>query len=156
MITFIRDGIGFHYNGSCQREDLELQSVCVKQSKNKWLTIHNMYIPPKSEFDLSWIPVKKNSICAGDLNGHSRLWDDIQPEDDEGLRIVNWMLENNLVCMNDGSPTRINRGTLGLSTPDVTMVSQQMSTKVKWSMIDESSMGSDHSLIIIEISDGYV
>ena len=64
------------------------------------------------------------------------------------------MLDNNLTCINDGSPTRINRGTEGLSVPDVTCVTDELNTKIKWSVIEETTMGSDHSPIIMEIKDG--
>ena len=92
-----------------------------------------------------------NTIFAGDLNGHSRIWDDIQPTDGRGEQILDWMLTNNLECLNDGSPTRINRGTGGLSTPDVTCVTQDLRNKMKWNVVEETTMGSDHSPIIMEL-----
>ena len=61
------------------------------------------------------------------------------------------MLTNNLECLNDGSPTRINRGTGGLSTPDVTCVTQDLRNKMKWNVVEETTMGSDHSPIIMEL-----
>ena len=61
------------------------------------------------------------------------------------------MLENNLQCLNDGTPTRINRGTGGLSTPDITFVSESLRNKAKWSVIGDNSMGSDHSPVVCEI-----
>ena len=158
LITYIRGdefnpGIGFKPNGHCQQEAVEVISVSVQQSQKKWLTINNIYIP-RGEMDLSFIPMKDNTIHAGDFNAHSKLWDDEQPEDQRGDEIVDWMLENDLVCQNDGSPTRVNRGTGGLSTPDCTFVTRDLGEKVKWESIDDNDMGSDHAPIVIEVSCG--
>ena len=60
------------------------------------------------------------------------------------------MLEQNLFCINDGSPTRINRGTGGLSTPDITCTTEGIRNSVKWTVIHETTMGSDHSPIVCE------
>jgi hypothetical protein len=86
--------------------------------------------------DLSFIPMKNSTIHAGDFNGHSMLWDDVQKCNDRGYEIVNWVLENNLVCKNDGSPTRVNRAhinadTGGLSSPDCTFVTEDLSEKTR-------------------------
>ena len=138
-------------NGHCNRDGIESLSVSIAQSKRRWLHLHNLYLPPRGDIDLSWIPVEENSIFAGDFNGHAKIWDDIQPTDDRGESIVSWMLEKNLQCLNDGSPTRINRGTGGLSTPDITCCTQSLSPKMKWAAIEETSMGSDHSPIVLEL-----
>ena len=154
VLTIIKEDIVYKENGHCNRDGVELLSVCIHQSGKKWLTINNLYLPPNSQADMSWIPVNPNTIFAGDLNGHSKIWDDIQPTDDRGEDIADWMLDNNLHCINDGTPTRINRGTGGLSSPDVTCVTQGMNTKMKWTVVEETTMGSDHSPIIMELKDG--
>ena len=63
------------------------------------------------------------------------------------------MLDNDLSYLNDGFPTRVNRGTAGLSTPDITFVTPSLSTKTKWNVVEETDMGSDHLPIVIEVSD---
>ena len=151
LIIYIKDDIVFKSNGHCQRDAVELLSISVQRKSKKWLTINNMYIPPKAEMDLSWIPIKGDTIIAGDFNGHSRLWDDHQPCDSRGEKIIDWMLEKDLTCINDGSHTRVNRGTGGLSTPDTTFVTTGLNTKSKWSAIDETDMDSDHLPIVVEI-----
>ena len=84
----IKENIVFKENGHCQRGDVELLSVSVHQSGKKWLSVNNIYIPPRGEMDLSWIPVETNCIFAGDFNGHSKVWDDIQPHDARGDSLV--------------------------------------------------------------------
>ena len=128
LLTYIREDLAFKANGHSQRGVVELLSVSIQQAKKKWLTLNNIYIP-RGDIDLSWIPIKGNTITAGDFNGHCGLWDDEQPSDSRGDYIVDWMLENDLSCMNDGSPTRINRGTAGLSTPDISFVNQEISQR---------------------------
>ena len=154
LLTYISKELTFKENGHSQRGVVELLSVSIHQSGTKWITINNLYIPPRDQADLSWIPVQSNSVYAGDFNGHSQIWDEIQPTDARGEQILDWVLENDLQCMNDGSPTRLNPGTGGFSTPDVTLVTPELGTKTKWTVIEETAMGSDHSPIVIEIKDG--
>ena len=52
--------------------------------------------------------------------------------------------------MNDGSPTRINRGTGGLSSPDITLCHPDLIPKIDWAC--DSYMGSDHIAIIISVN----
>ena len=151
MITYVKEDIAFKTVGHCKKGPVEALSVGIQQKAGKWWTVNNIYIP-RGEIDLSFIPMKNSTIHAGDFNAHSSLWDDHQPDDSRGDYIVDWMLDNNLACMNDGSPTRANRATAGLSTPAVTFVSDDISTKVKWTAVDETDMGSDHLPIVIEIS----
>ena len=53
---------------------------------------------------------------------------------------------------NDGSVTRVNRGTGGGSTPDVTLAHQSMLNKIEWSCLED--MGSDHLPILLELECG--
>ena len=156
LLTLVKGNIGYKVNHHSQRGTVELLSVAIHQSGKKWLTVNNTYIPPKGEVDLSWIPVEPNSITAGDFNGHSQIWDDSQPCDSRGNQIVDWLLDNNLTCMNDGSPTRMNPGTGGMSALDITLVTPGLNTKMQWNVIDETDMGSDHLPIVFEINDGDV
>lgn len=59
--------------------------------------------------------------------------------------------EKDLVVLNDGSGTRVDlvRGTE--SCPDVTMVSQCLSGRSTWKVLKESTIGSDHYPIVIDI-----
>ena len=113
-----------------------------------------MYAPPKArEGDVSWIPASGTGIITGYLNGHSELWDSHQPPDDMGDRIIDLILNKNLTCVNDGSATRVNRGTAGLSSPDVTLATANLANKIKWATVED--LGSDHLPIIFEVGDEY-
>ena len=152
LLIYIRENIPFVSNGHSQRDTTEVLSIAVKSTNKKWTTINNIYIPPRGDApDLSWLPVNNDTIFAGDLNGHTRIWDDHQPADTRGEKILDWILANDLKCLNDGSHTRINRGTAGISTPDVTAVTRDLDTKAKWCVIEDTDMDSDHLPIVIEI-----
>ena len=59
-----------------------------------------------------------------------------------GDKIIDLILTNNLTCCNDGSATRVNRGTGGFSAPDVTLATANISNKIKWTTVED--FGSDH------------
>ena len=85
LLIYIKDDIPFKSNGHCQRGTTEVLSISVKSTLKKWTTIYNIYIPPRGgDPDLSWLPVSNDTIFAGDLNGHTRIWDDHQPSDARG------------------------------------------------------------------------
>ena len=58
---------------------------------------------------LSQLPTENSCFLAGDFNGHSALWDTVQPSDSRGERIEEWIADNNLICSNDGTSTCTNR-----------------------------------------------
>ena len=58
---------------------------------------------------LSQLPTENSCFLAGDFNGHSALWDTVQPIDSRGERIEEWIADNNLICSNDGTSTCTNR-----------------------------------------------
>ena len=59
------------------------------------------------------------------------------------------MMVKNFAIANDGSATRVNAGTGGSSSPDVTLLHDSWIDKVEWTTID--CMGSDHLPILINI-----
>ena len=150
LMSYFKNDIVIKPLGSCNRGAIEIQSTAVRQEAKKWWTINKIYIP-EGETDLSWIPVKERTIFAGDFNAYNALWDEHQPDDKRGDLVIDWMLGKSLVCLNDGSPTRINRATGGLSSPDITFTSQDI-PNIKWNTIVEDDLGSDHSPIVIEIA----
>ena len=49
-----------------------------------------------------------NYIIAGDFNAQFILWDEIQLPDQRGANVEDWVIDNDLSIMNDGTPTRVN------------------------------------------------
>ena len=87
----------------------------------------------------------------GDFNGHSPMWNGVQPEDERGDAMVDWVTDKHLSILNDGSATRVNRETDDGSTPDVTLCGSEWNGKVSWS-VGEPIGSSDHLPIDITVS----
>ena len=98
---------------------------------------------------LDFLPSTEDTLVGGDLNAHSNLWDFEQPTDSRGDLVMDWMLEKDMMCVNDGSPTRTNRVTGGTSSPDITLVHSNWSNKVEWSVGED--LGSDHLPIVVQV-----
>lgn len=88
-------------------------------------------------------------ICCGDFNAHSTLWDD--SNDENGMVIEDLMENKNLVCLNDGSGTRINIRTGSESAIDLTLVSDSLAGVCSWEVIRRTTVGSDHYPIEIVV-----
>ena len=86
---------------------MEIQSIRIKVTKSSWLDLYNVYLlntaTQHTSFDPSLIKPGPSSIFLGDLNGHSQMWDPIQPQDQRGDEILDWILNNDLHILNDGS-----------------------------------------------------
>ena len=89
LLTFIKHNVAYRKVGSAKNGNVEAQSVSIQQSANRWLDITNIYIPPKAkENTITWIPTSEAAILAGDLNGHTPLWDRTQPNDEMGEKLL--------------------------------------------------------------------
>ena len=115
---------------------LKIQSIRVRTTRNKWLQLHNIYLPntdiQATRFDPAMIKTTQDSVVVGDFNGHSQLWDQIQPPDARGNEIEEWIYDQNLHVLNDGSPTRTSRITGNNSSPDISICGATWSTKILW------------------------
>lgn len=94
---------------------------------------------------------KKNKssrfIITGDFNAHNTLWGS-KTSNKTGKIVENWIEENELVIMNDDTPTRIDDITGKLTNIDLTLSSQLLAHKLLWYVWDDT-LGSDHFPIII-------
>ena len=134
---------------------MEIQSIRIKVTKSSWLDLYNVYLPntatQQTSFDPSLIKPGPSSIFLGDLNGHSQMWDPIQPQDQRGDEILDWILDNDLHILNDGSATRTSRITGNDSTPDISLCGCHWSAKSSWRLAEPIG-NSDHLPIIIELN----
>ena len=54
LLTYIKNDIAYRKNGHSQRGIIEILSISIPQTGTKWLTLNNIYIPPKKgDTDLS-------------------------------------------------------------------------------------------------------
>ncbi len=85
-------------------------------------------------------------IC---FNAHSTLWD--KCNDGNGIGIEELMEIKDLVCLNDGRGTRINVRTGTEAAIDLTLVSNSLAGISVWEVFRETTIGSDHYPIAVEV-----
>ena len=79
------------------------------------------------------------------------MWDSLQPQDQRGDAILDWILGNDLHILNDGSATRTSGITGNDSTPDISLCGSNWSAKTSWRLAEPIG-NSDHLPIIIELN----
>lgn len=89
-------------------------------------------------------------IWCGDFNAHSVVWGSLN-SDKNGTVVEEYMEDNLLVCLNDGSGTRFDIRKQIISCVDLTMVSASIAVKCQWEVLEKSSTGSDHFPIICTV-----
>ena len=157
LLAYVKKDLDFQKIGNRAKTATEVSSLRVRIGKNNWIDISNVYTPPPNSkgqeinFCPEIIPASNNSIICGDFNAHSKMWDEIQPEDARGEAVENWIIDKQLGILNDGcTPTRHNRGTGGGSVPDLSVCGSKWSGKCVWS-VEEDIGGSDHLPILITV-----
>ena len=75
-------------------------------------------------------------VICGDLNGHNSLWGS-EKNDTNGNVIIEIINDFNLVCLNDGSRTRIDKSTGKMSCLDLTLVNMNIAPKCTWMVGDD-------------------
>ncbi len=124
---------------------MEKQSIPIQLSRQRWTTIHKLYVTPiRGQVTLALALTEPGNLflAGGDLNAHSPLWDELQPADRRGELVEDWLLSQNAIILNDGTPTCVNRGAGGLNKPDITVISNAWSTGAEWTVGED--LGSDH------------
>ena len=108
----------------------------------------------ESDFDTRRWPAKNFDIIGGDLNAHSISWDNSMAgkNADRRARIIeDWATDNNMVVMNDGTPTHVSRSSGSQTTPDVTLAHASIVDRITWRKLQ--GIGSDHIPILITYHD---
>ena len=156
-------GLVFYFSSeltSCSRNytfskktGIEILSIQLKATKSTWLKLYNVYLPNTptqyASFDPSLLKPGPSSFILGNVNGHSEMWHYSQLQVQRGDEILDWILDNNLHILNDGSATRTSRITDNDSTPGISLCGSNWSAKTSWRLVEP--LGScDHFPIIIE------
>ena len=130
----------------------EFQKVIIK-GHNIDLEIINFYNPCieiTHEYLLSIVNgCGPNYIICGDFNSHNTLWGS-NKTDKNGREVEQFLNNNDLVFLNDGSFTRQDPGSLTTTCIDLTIATSNISTKCNWS-VNTQNFNSDHFLIVIEV-----
>ena len=155
LLLFIKKDIRIEQLHSIEKAALEILPVRVQINKNKWITISNVYIPNTktqfTNFDSRLLRASDDTILLGDLNGHSPLWDLSTTPDIRGEEIEDWVFNNDLNILNDGSPTRTSRIDGSTSTPDVSICGRRWTSHTTWKTVTPIG-NSDHLPILITIN----
>ena len=133
----------------------KILSIHIKATKSTWLDLCNVYLPNTStqhnSFEPSLIKPGPSSLIFGALNSHSQIWDSLQPQDQCGGENLDWIFDNDLHILNDGSATRTSRITGNDSNPNIFLCGSNWSGITSWRLAELIS-NSDHLPIINELS----
>ena len=77
LLLYIRNDLTFEKLQSAEQEGLKIQSIRIRTLKDKWIHLHNVYLPNTdtqvTRFNTTLISATPDSIIVGDFNGHSHL-----------------------------------------------------------------------------------
>ena len=138
-------------------DDIYFSSACVKVNSNCVMNIISVYLPsgPKDD-NTDWLKTfsvsNGNWVILGDFNSHSPLW-----ERDCKIATCNRLVENivdsDLVLLNDGHVTRIPDVANQRPTAiDLSLVSPSVAIESDWN-VEENCLGSDHLPILISLNE---
>ena len=136
-----------------------LQACAVQIFTNKWVTLCSLYLEPLLEnrlqdpfghprhlelLDLQNLidQLPQPFILMGDFNAHHTLWGETYC-DRWGLIVEELIDNNDIILMNDGSPTRYDSFHNRNSAIDLTLCSSSLRLDYHWA-VDEDLYGSDH------------
>lgn len=143
-VTFIK--IGVEYSSLEIDSNLEIIATEVWSTTGR-ITVLNFYNPclklNSDELEDVMKQVHPPLIWTGDFNAHNELWGS-NKTDFNGAAIETIMHEFNLVCLNDGRPTRVQLSSLSSSCLDLMIVTGELAGKSEWEVLDPNNMGSDH------------
>ena len=129
-----------------------LQAIAAIVHINKSVTLCSIYNSDnhalvESDLDNLIKQLPQPCIIMGDLNAYSENWGNGRTGP-RGKIVENVVRNNNLILLNDGSPTRITPTTE--TAIDITMCSANLGLNIEWSVLN-TQLGSDHCVIAIEV-----
>ena len=128
LSVLVRDGIP---SSECTL-NTSLQAKAVTISTSKTITICSLYLPPSENLNIVLLTrliaqLPTPFVICGDFNGHSVTWG-CDKNNSRGDRIDDFITDNNICLLNDGSYTYFHPATgtftaidLSLCSPDILM-----------------------------------
>lgn len=130
-----------------------LQSVAVTVNLHVTLTICSIYLPPGRrpdelrELDNLVSQLPPPFLILGDFNAHSDLWGE-QPLRPDGKIIEDFISNNDLNILNDGSNTYLHPGSGSWSAIDLSLCTPSIYLDFTWTVFNDQH-GSDHFPILL-------
>ena len=129
-------------------------AVKIQIKKSKPLIIVNSYFPDGVSDDnsINWLENLDSNyewLLAGDFNCRNLQWDPTA-DSNQGVFFSKKIADSNLVCLNDGSFTRIGNIDQDDTAIDLTLTSPNTAINSTWEVCDDE-LGSDHIPIKISI-----
>lgn len=151
-ITFIKRGVPYKVVGIGKDQEYVVVEVWAGKMK---LVIINFYNPCKqlesNELEKVEGQDNENVIWCGDFNAHSTLWGGSRT-DRNGQVIEDMLNDKNLVCLNNGTKTRIEVRNGKESVLDLTLVSSRLAPKCVWEVYNKGTIGSDHYPVMSKLN----
>ncbi|KAL4096826.1 hypothetical protein QTP88_021709 [Uroleucon formosanum] len=136
---------------------IHLEAIAISIQLNAInLNVCNLYLPNQTKIELSDIEniikqLPKPFMILGDFNAHCTMWG--SEKTDYRGKIIEKILENeNIVILNDTSPTHINLANGNLSCIDLTMCTSSLAQRLKWKVLPDI-YSSDHLPILTNYMD---
>ena len=157
LVTLVRNGWSYRVmkSGVSVDSGVEVLHVQVMDGRDGVWSLVNVYVPPEARVHVSELELRRlpgggdgRWLVCGDFNAHHSDWDVRVRQDARGECLMSWAEERELVLLNDGAVTRVERGSGGPpSTPDVAFCSRELASECEWRVLKE--LGSDHYPILI-------
>ena len=133
---------------------LSLQAKAVTISTSKTITICSLYLPPSENLNIVLLSrlidqLPAPFVICGDFNGHSITWG-CDKNNSRGDRIDDFITDNSICLLNDGSYTYLHPATGTFTAIDLSLCSPDILMEIDF-MVESDSYGSDHFPIILKI-----
>lgn len=135
-----------------------LGNIQIQAVKTETLTIVNVYIPKDALFSPAFLSTVINKIngpfiVLGDFNAQNRAWGSTFCNSN-GRALLDFILDNHLVYLNDGTATRLTPPSQGKSCVDITLASPSLALISEWSVASDPG-NSDHFPVITSLKNNY-
>ena len=131
-----------------------LQAKTVTISTSKTITICSLYLPPSENLNIVQLTrliaqLPTPFVICGDFNGHSVTWG-CDKNNSRGDRIDDFITDNNVCLLNDGSYTYLHPATGTFTAIDLSLCSPDILMEIDL-MVESDLYGSDHFPIVLKI-----
>lgn len=135
-----------------------LEAIAIRTKFPFPITICSIYIPPQTNPDSQTIKTLINQLpkpylILGDFNAHNQLWGS-NYTNNRGRELEDIII-NQLILLNDGSPTHFHSQNGSLSTIDLSLSYPNIAPNITWETLPHT-YGSDHFPIKLKLTNNDV